>query len=621
MRKFGLTFLFLIILFFSIVNPSSGFFSSLGITPLKLDVAARPLSMGEAFSAMPDIDSIYYNAACLAWSKGISVNLTDMSNFSAAQAYPTGNDMAFGLSFSMIKNTGITTTSGGTADAVGNVVVLSYATKLSAVPVFPSEDIYRNIGMGISLKLLLNEGISETNQLDKNGNGYDLDIGGYYKALPWLSIGAAAHNILPQNTFGGGVVKWKGVVGEEGIPAYFNIGAAAKILGDIRSPFYREDQELTVAFDVEKYVQGSPTYKFGLEYALLNSFFVRGGILNNGTTGRSDFNFGLGYKTEGWGANIAYAKDQASNSNKLFFNFLYYPSDWVFLSSPLESISPEGNVSTYRATYEVSGKVKPGVGVIIKKRPLKLTPENTFMHVASLELGQNAITIETNYDTEKLLKNINIYRKTAPKNPFSSINIYDNYLTEDNQIEIFGKVLNDATKLIINGKTIKIGEDKTFVSAQKLTLGQNFAKTVVYFEDQPVKTDFLIYRRTPVKVIPIKEIEIPEIKEVVEPKIKEIKKVVPKKKPVKKQKKVIKKFKKISFKKIQAFIKKKMNITIKKESKVKIPGYFGVYVLNDINYIALRQLSDGLISIDFYNSSIKQWKVIDRISYDELLMF
>ena len=50
-----------------------------------------------------------------------------------------------------------------------------------------------------------------------------------------------------------------------------------------------------------------------------------------------------------------------------------------------------------------------------------------------------------------------------------------------------------------------------------------------------------------------------------------------------------------------------------------LPGYLGVYVITDHEFIALKLLDNGYISIDYYESNENYWKVVGRIKYDEIL--
>ncbi len=75
------------------------------------------------------------------------------------------------------------------------------------------------------------------------------------------------------------------------------------------------------------------------------------------------------------------------------------------------------------------------------------------------------------------------------------------------------------------------------------------------------------------------------------------------------------------FKHVQQVIKNKTKFEIKSEANIKLDGYFAVYVLSDYQYIALRDLKNGFIAIDFYETKDKSWTTLAQATYAELLLF
>jgi len=609
------------------VSPSMAFFTDLGIIPFQYLAAARPLGMGEAVSAIPDVDSAYYNPGCLAWSNGISLNLRDFGNISAAQSFSIGDDTNLGLAFSTLKTTNIPIASGGSADITRNIITVSFASNLKNVPIISSYPIAKSVDAGISFKMLLNGSISQTGLTDQMGSGYDLDAGIYYRHLPWLSFGVSGHNLLPYKTLGGGVIKWQGVEGEESIPAIFKAGTSAKIIGDLRSPIYMEDKELILAFDLEKISTGNLLYHFGGEFTFNNNLFARAGIstLNNG---EMNLSLGGGAKFEGWGGNVSYSKDPIKKSGMLFLNLLYYPKEWGFISDPIVRLYPNDGTSTYKIAQIISGEVKPDATLTINGAPVEIDEDNVFEHEISLAPADNIVVVESSYKGNDITKIISINLTTPPDNPFENINIYDNPTFEYGQTEapIIGKLKPGATAMTINGIPVTLS-GLNFDATISITTGKNPIDTTVYFEDQPVQTSFTIYRegqpKPTIKIAPPKPIVVkaPVIKKPeVKPKTKEKPKIKPKKEPIKRvtiKRRPIK----LSFIKIKQIIKQKTGITVKREAKIKLPGYFAVYALGNEQFIALKNIGSGFISIDYYNSITNKWKVLDAITYSELLTF
>lgn len=311
------------------------------------------------------------------------------------------------------------------------------------------------------------------------------------------------------------------------------------------------------------------------------------------------------------------SKSPLADGNIFTFNVLYFPEEWHFLSHPFVSLIPEDGYTTYNPTTEISGKVKPGIDLFINQESVPLDPDNSFKHTVRLEIGQNLITSETYYEGDKLTNQMSIIRKDLPKNPFAYLNIYDNYTTDDKELLVEGRLLQDAGSVTFNGKKLILNSDNSFSTTMTLKNGQNIATSEVIFEGLPVKNEFVIFKRVPAPPI----IEAPKPKLV--QKIKKTKHLI--KKPIKK--KHIKRVKKIdksllkTFAQIQAIIKAKTNATILAEAEMKISGYFAVYVLSDFQYIALRDLRNGMISIDYYETKKNRWRTLSTASYSELLLF
>jgi len=214
-------------------------------------MSARAVGLGGAIESLPDIDSQFYSPGCLAFSKGISVNFQDINNLTAAESYPTGGNMTLGLAIATMKKSGLVYSGVPLAETSGSTLILSYGTKLSALPFYQKMNLLIISESAPLSRCFLSQSITVPGLLDQNGSGYDMDLGVYYKQSSWLSYAASAHNILPSNFLGGGTISWRGTSGDESIPSYFNAGASAKIIGDLRSPFYIENEELRLRWTLK----------------------------------------------------------------------------------------------------------------------------------------------------------------------------------------------------------------------------------------------------------------------------------------------------------------------------------------------------------------------------------
>lgn len=602
MKKITKILLFLTLFLLTLSFESHATFSELSIIPFKIDPSARSIALGHASSPLTDVDSIFSNPGSLTYSKGISINFKDSTNISAAQAYPTGNDVTFSLALDTNKQSNIKST---TSETQGTILLLGCGAKLSSIPFIPKTNLADNLSAGLSLKFLLGESLTQTGRQDDFASGYDMDLGLLYKVNSWTSISITGHNIMPYKALGGGVIHWRDSKTDESIPSYQNLGASMKIIGDLRSPIYIEGKELNLVFELEN-AKSSITPKIGAEYSMLNTFVFRSGFSQDG------LGLGAGYKTQGWEINLSLGKDPISKTNEFVANAMYFPEKWFFLPNPFISLIPQEDFSTYKDKIIISGKTKPGVIVRINNIPVPLSKDLFFNFPINLVPGANIVSIESIYEYEKIKKEVVITRKILPQNPFANINIYDNYITENPEITITGRLVSDANGLSINGGKEVLGKDLSFSKTIPLKLGENYVDISVDFDGQPLNKRMLIYRRAPVIVGPK---NIAPIKPI--PKVKEVKKA---KQPAKKIKSIA--FAKLKgFKTVQSLIKRKTNMLVTSKADIRITGYFAVYVISDFQYIALRDLKNGMIALDYYETKRKTWHTISKVSYAELLLF
>ncbi|MCU0640910.1 MAG: S-layer homology domain-containing protein [Candidatus Margulisbacteria bacterium] len=408
--------------------PVAGELAEIGVNPLRLEIAGRPLGLGAAFTGLADdVNSALYNPGGLAWVKGISLTFKDFDNMTALQAYPTGFGSSFGLAVISQTINGIPI-SGGSASSNSNVVILAYGTKLSFLPVLYQNPAWQRVGVGFAVKGLLGETLRRTGVPDRSATGWDIDLGILYKATDWWSIGLSGQNILPAKALGGGTIYWDQGI-EEGVPATLKLGASAKVIGDLQSPVFMEGRELTLAGELDYNSGGSFLFRLGGEWGVDKTWFLRTGFLQQqkagGTT--AGLNFGAGYRNESWGADVTLARDPLREESQLYFSLLYFPKDWIvlkrldvdkpslYLESALEKISLEDNIVTYDDRIEVFGRVKPGVEVYVNNLRAATDSNNNFKVVVPLQYEKNLIVVEARYEGDKKSWKYKVLRKAAIK--------------------------------------------------------------------------------------------------------------------------------------------------------------------------------------------------------------
>jgi hypothetical protein len=464
--------LIILVLEMIIIGGAQAELTELSYNPLNVELAARPLGLGGGFTGLADdLNATLFNPAGLAWSKGISLSLKDSANISALQAYPIGNNSAFGLMVTTVKETNIPIT-GGVANSDSTIVYLSYGTKLNAFPRQADNKILQMIGLGVNFKGLVGETLRKTGQLDRSATGWDLDLGLLYKGEEWWSAGLLLQNFLPKGTLNGGTIKWD-IGGTEGIPSALKIGGAIKIIGDIGSPIFMEGQQFRLAGDLG-WAQNKPALiRAGGEYILNNLYYFRSGWQQQYTISSvvSDLNLGLGYRDDIWGLDFSTYRDPLNNSRQAIFSLLYFPKDWIILreldfdkprlmlEEAIESISLQDNIVTYDDKLAITGKVKPGVEIYINGLPVTVNTDSTFSTVVPLRLGKNLIIVEARYQGEKKNWKYKVLRQVKV------------VIADPNKIKDLEKKKEKIESLVTLG-VIEIKPDTNFVMETGITRGE-----------------------------------------------------------------------------------------------------------------------------------------------------
>ena len=241
----------------------------------------------------------------------------------------TGYNSALGLAVITQKVSNIPISS-RVANSSNNIIFLSYGTKLGFLPGLYKRPFFKRLGVGLSIKGLMSQTLRETGLPDRSATGWDIDVGALWKGGEWWSAGVTLQNLLPAKALGGGEIVWD-VGSREGFPAVGRIGAAARVIGDIGSPIFREGQELLIAGELSFSTAHPTLLRLGGEWKFREHFYLRSGLMQQrGITGTtSDLNLGFGYREERWGADLTTYRQPFSDQRVTYFSILYFPKDWI----------------------------------------------------------------------------------------------------------------------------------------------------------------------------------------------------------------------------------------------------------------------------------------------------
>ncbi len=211
---------------------------------------ARGAAMGNASVAFTDINSAFSNQAGLAYLTDLSVTvgaesrflLSELNSFMVAAAYPTKSG-TFGLDLNYFGS-----------DAYNEQKIgLAYARRL-----------FSKMTMGAQLDMI-NTRIPEYG----NKSLFTFELGFHAQLLKQVFVGAHVFSPIRLE-----------LVEDEYIPTVFRLGLA-----------YKPSNKLTVTGEVEKDIDFAPNVKAGIEYAIIESFFIRFGANTNPAL----VSFGIGY--------------------------------------------------------------------------------------------------------------------------------------------------------------------------------------------------------------------------------------------------------------------------------------------------------------------------------------
>jgi len=469
------------------------------ILPLKLETGARYSGLGNSGSSIAyDAGAVFYNPGALPWSKGLSFTIKDASNISAGEAYPTGTGATFGIGALVNSSLNVHDASGNTASTSSNALVLSAASRLDSMISIPGyEKILKNTGIGLNFKTLIGQSLTQTGQADLTGTGWEMDAGLFHRFSSWLDIGIAGFNLLPYQTFGGGAINWNRGPAES-VPAYFKTGVTAKIVGDVRSPIYLEDNKFMVTGDLE-FRRKNTLFHLGTEWAVLDTYAFRGGLSQAIRQGeiQLDPSIGFGYRASEWQFDLAVGKEPTSGDGSVYLSAGYFPSSWLFMAKPVESITLFDGAETFKPSLEVSGKVRPEVILSINPGTVEVRPNGDFSGSVILITGENTVTVTTDYADEKQSTAYNVVRKKHPQIPAAIKYPPDNQVIFEDSVDLSGQLSKDVQALYIDNQPVLLDEGKNFRKTIPLKMGKNTINLEGKYDDYSVSSILTVVRKPP----------------------------------------------------------------------------------------------------------------------------
>ncbi|KAF0134107.1 MAG: hypothetical protein FD145_863 [Candidatus Saganbacteria bacterium] len=650
----------IISLLFVLSFQANALLDNYNITPLMLETGARYFGMGATgLAAIDDINAIHNNPGATPWSKGIAISVKNGKNVSASEAYPTGYGTTLGFEILTNNYPNIPNSQNKTVELSSNALILSIGAIID-------NEYINNTGVGLSVKNLIGQTFTVSGQPDQFANGWEIDAGILYRCLPWLDIGAVGCNLLPYKALGGGSLNWTNLPAES-IPAYYKVGASGKIFGDIKSPFYTENQELNFAMEIE--YRKSLLFHLGAEWIFSNQFALRSGLSQN------NLYFGGGMRLKDLQFDLSYGKDPINSENQFVISTTYFPSGWFFIAKPIEEISLTNNFETYQSSIEVSGRIKPEVKLSINSASIEADPVGYFFYNLPLKVGENNINVDTFYLNEKQRQSYLVIRNIPPSSPADVFYPIDSQMTYDEAVEVRGKLAKGIESVAVNGYYTPTDINREFNVSISLKIGKNIIEIEGKYDGTSICKSLVIYRKQPKIVSPPETLEAPEVnikapkplkkfktirkasssftpeyasirkaikqieavKKLEKPKITPpIKIITPTKEEIalkikqeKARQETIAKASReaealrkkimedqIKFEALRDLIKQSTELVIIKPVKMKLPaGYLSVYALEDTRYIALKHLGLGRVAVELYISSAGKWTNIGHLPY------
>ncbi len=283
MKQISLVALIIVLILPALATAEDG---SAGLAFLKLGVGARPIALGDAYTAVGgDVSSIYWNPAGMMAVEGTDVGLMHAEWFQDIRYEFAGGvrsfgDQAFGVSIVGLYMDDLERRDGPTSDPIGHFGVFDFALTGAYARRLTNE-----FDAGVSVKYL-HEKID-----DELARGVAVDLGAIYR-LPMvrgLSVGLSVQNLGPQMSF---------IEEKFDLPVLYKAGAAyATAVETLKG-------DVLFTGDVIVPNDGDPKTHFGMEYEYADMVALRVGY--RGGWDNQNVSFGLGAKVKGIRIDYAY---------------------------------------------------------------------------------------------------------------------------------------------------------------------------------------------------------------------------------------------------------------------------------------------------------------------------
>ena len=267
---------------------------SAGAFFLSMGGGARPVSLGGAYSAIAEgVQTMYWNPAGIANIRGTAVNFTHTNGFAGtrfenlAMIFPVEGG-AVGISVEAFLSGDLDETTEDQPEGTG----YTFSCNDYAVGITYGRMMTDKFSMGLTIKTI-NQNIAKV-----SAYGAAFDVGGVYNTgISNIRFGFAMRNFGPDMQFSGDpLIKEGDNGGREEIlsepyplPMTFQGGFAADIYSNASS-------RVSLSWDIIHLSDQDATFGLGMEYAFLNSYFMRVGYTERNTRGLT---FGLGFDLTG----------------------------------------------------------------------------------------------------------------------------------------------------------------------------------------------------------------------------------------------------------------------------------------------------------------------------------
>ncbi len=248
-----------------------------GLPFLRLSSGARASALGEAVTALTDLEAMTYNPAALtaSASRGVSIGhsewIQDIRHEYLALVAPRGpGTIALAGAFSQAD--GLERRTGPSALPLGDFGVYD-----SVVGVGYARDWRPKLRLGVGVKMV------RQTIFTKTASGAAVDLGALYRVKPELQIAAAVRNMGAMG---------KLVSESTDLPVEARVGAV-----------YRGPGQLLVVLDLQRVRDTGTSLHVGTEYAIQSRLALRAGYQ---TTDSRDLSLGLGVNCGSWAFDYAF---------------------------------------------------------------------------------------------------------------------------------------------------------------------------------------------------------------------------------------------------------------------------------------------------------------------------